>query len=65
MNYLTGDIWGPKSDTNQIRQPFFITVNIIYEHLKAKLHGKCNFVLQQQAVGSFAPSLKRKQEEYT
>ena len=65
FNYLTGDIWGPKSDTNQIRQPFFITVNIIYEHLKAKLHGKCNFVLQQQAVGSFAPSLKRKQEEYT
>jgi len=65
FNYLTGDIWGPKSDTNQIRQPFFITVNIIYDSLKAKIHGKCNFVLQQQAVGSFAPSLKRKQEEYT
>lgn len=64
MNYLTGDIWGPQSDTNQIRTPFFITVNVIYESLKAKLHAKCNFVLQQRGVGSFAPGLKRKQEEY-
>ncbi|HUT83907.1 MAG TPA: conjugal transfer protein TraC, partial [Thermodesulfobacteriota bacterium] len=36
----------------------------IFENQKANLHGKCNFVLQQQAVGSFAPSLRRKQEEY-
>ena len=64
MNYLVGDIWGPQSDTNQIRTPFFITVNVIYESLKAKLHAKCNFVLQQKAAGSFAPGLKRKQEEY-
>jgi len=65
MNYLVGDIWGPQSDTNQIRTPFFVTVNVIYESLKAKLHAKCNFVLQQKAVGSFSPSLRRKQEEYT
>ena len=65
FNYLTGDIWGVQSDTNQIRQPFFITVNVVFESLKARLHAKCNFVLQQQAAGSFAPSLRRKQEEYT
>ncbi|MFZ2633653.1 MAG: TraC family protein [Desulfosalsimonadaceae bacterium] len=65
FNYLTGDIWGVQSDTNQVRQPFFITVNVVFESLKARLHAKCNFVLQQQAAGSFAPSLRRKQEEYT
>ena len=65
MNKLTGDIWGPRSDTSQLTQPFFITVNLIYQALKVKLHSKCNFLLQQQAVGSFAPSLLRKKEEYT
>jgi conjugal transfer ATP-binding protein TraC len=65
FNYLTGDIWGVQSDTNQVRQPFFITVNVVFDYLKARLHAKCNFVLQQQAAGSFAPSLRRKQEEYT
>jgi conjugal transfer ATP-binding protein TraC len=28
------------------------------------LHTKCNLVLQQQGVGSFAPSLSRKKDEY-
>lgn len=65
MNLLTGDIWGPQSDTNQLTRPFFITVNLIYQSMKVKLHSKCNFVLQQQSVGSLAPSLLRKKEEYT
>ena len=65
MNLLTGDILGPQSDTNQLTRPFFITVNLIYQSLKVKLHSKCNILLQQQAVGSFAPSLLRKKEEYT
>ena len=64
-NLLTGDIWGAQSDTNQLTTPFFISVNLIYQSMKAKLHSKCNFVLQQQGVGSLAPSLARKQEEYT
>jgi len=65
FNHMSGDIWGVASDTNQIRQPFIIVTNIIFESLRAKLHTKCNFVLQQQAVGSFATPLRRKQEEYT
>ncbi len=63
-NMLTGDVWGLKGDGNQINCPFAITVNVLFEKLNAKLHGKCNFVLQQKAVGSLAPSLHRKQEEY-
>lgn len=61
---LSGGIWGKISDMDQIRSPFLISVNIIFEDMKTKLHAKCNLVLQQQGVGSFAPSLKRKQEEY-
>lgn len=64
FNFLSGGIWGGRDDGNQINDPFIITVNIIFENQKANLHGKCNFVLQQEAVGSFAPSLRRKQEEY-
>jgi len=64
LNYLTGDIWGVQSDGSQINMPFLFTVNVIFENLKAHLHGKCNFVLQQQAFGSLSPALKRKQEEY-
>jgi len=64
FNYLSGGIWGGRDDGSQINDPFIITVNLIFENQKANLHGKCNFVLQQEAVGSFAPSLRRKQEEY-
>lgn len=61
---LVGDIWGVQCDGNQIPVPFLFTVNVIYQNLRAKLHSKCNFVLQQRGFGSLAPSLKRKQEEY-
>ena len=64
FNYLTGDIWGVQGDNNQIHTPFLFTVNVVFSPLSAKLHAKCNFVLQQQGVGSFAPSLQRKKEEY-
>ncbi|MFZ5571301.1 MAG: TraC family protein [Thermodesulfobacteriota bacterium] len=64
FNYLAGDIWGVQGDNNQINVPFLFTVNVIFQPLSAKLHAKCNFVLQQQGVGSFAPSLQRKKDEY-
>ncbi len=64
FNYLTGDIWGVQGDNNQINTPFLFTVNVIFNPLSTKLHTKCNFVLQQQGVGSFAPSLQRKKDEY-
>lgn len=63
-NYLAGDIMGVKADPNQITSPFLWSTNIVLHNLKSILHAKCNLVLQQQAVGSFAPSLRRKQEEY-
>src|ERR1700690_638524 len=63
-NELFSGIWGVVSDADQIRTPFLYTLNIIYHNVKNKLHGKCNFVLNQKAVGSFAPSLMRKQTEY-
>lgn len=63
-NQLVGGVWGLISDSDQIRTPFIFTMNVVFEDLKAKLHTKCNLALQQKAVGSFAPSLQRKQEEY-
>ena len=63
-NQLFGGIWGMRSDMDQIKTPFLFSLNVIFTNLKSKLHTKCNLVLQQHGVGSFAPSLKRKQEEY-
>lgn len=64
MNYLTGDIWGPRSDGNQITTPYLMAVNIIFKQMNAVLHSKTNLVLNQQIAGSVARSLQRKQEEY-
>ncbi|MBU0991726.1 MAG: type IV secretion system protein TraC [Proteobacteria bacterium] len=63
-NILTGDIKGFTTDSNQYKCPFIYSVNYIFEKLSSKLHFKCNFVLGQKKVGSLAPSLERKQEEY-
>ena len=63
-NQLFGGVMGMISDAEQIRTPFIYSLNIILRDLKKTLHTKCNFVLGQQAVGSFAPSLMRKKKEY-
>ncbi len=63
-NELFGGIWGVISDAEQIRTPFFYTLNIVFHNVGKKLHTKCNVVLQQKAVGSFSPLLMRKQQEY-
>jgi conjugal transfer ATP-binding protein TraC len=63
-NELFGGVWGMVSDSSQILTPFLFTMNIVFHNLKSKLHTKCNLVLQQQGVGSFAPSLMRKKDEY-
>jgi len=63
-NQLFGGIMGMATDSDQIRTPFMYTLNIVLQDQKNKLHTKCNIVLQQQGVGSLAPSLSRKKEEY-
>lgn len=63
-NMLFGGLQGVASDIDQITTPFLCTINIIFANLRAKIHAKCSLVLQQQAIGSFAPSLKRKKDEY-
>ena len=63
-NQLFGGIMGMATDSDQIRTPFMYTLNIFLQDQKNKLHTKCNIVLQQQGVGSLAPSLSRKKEEY-
>lgn len=63
-NSLFGGIMGLISDADQIKTPFLYSLNIIFEPLANSLHTKCNMVLQQEAVGSFSPSLRRKQAEY-
>jgi len=63
-NELFGGVWGKTSDANQMLTPFMYSLNIVFQNLKPKLHFKCNLVLQQQGVGSFAPSLMRRKDEY-
>ncbi len=63
-NELFGGVWGIASDGDQIKSPFLYTLNICFHDLKNRLHNKCDIVLQQKGVGSFAPSLMRKQAEY-
>jgi len=63
-NILTGDIWGVQSDGNQIRSPFIITYNIIFDNVKSSVERRAAVVLHQQALGSLAPSLMRRKEEF-
>lgn len=65
-NELFGGVMGLIADSSQIQTPFLCSVNVVFcnQALRGKLHAKCNLVLQQQAFGSYAPSLKRRQEEY-
>ncbi len=64
-NSLFGGIWGVISDADQIKTDFLYSFNIFFEKgLDVKLHAKCNIILNQQAVGSLSPSLRRKQEEF-
>jgi conjugal transfer ATP-binding protein TraC len=64
-NSLFGGIWGVVSDADQIKTDFLYCFNIIFEAgLEMRLHAKCNLILNQQAIGSLSPTLRRKQEEY-
>ena len=63
-NQLFGGVMGMVSDAEQIRCPFIYSLNVVLKDQKGGLHTKCNFVLGQQGVGSFAPSLMRKKNEY-
>jgi len=64
-NSLFGGIWGLVSDMDQIKTGFLYTLNILFEQgLETRIHAKCNLLLNQQAVGSLSPLLRRKQEEH-
>ncbi|MBU1057615.1 MAG: TraC family protein [Proteobacteria bacterium] len=64
-NSLFGGIWGVVSDAEQIKTDFLYTFNIVFERgLEMKIHSKCNLTLNQHAVGSLSPLLRRKQGEY-
>jgi conjugal transfer ATP-binding protein TraC len=63
-NLIFGGIWGIHQDMNQYRTPFIYTLNILFTNLRAKLHAKCNAILQQKAVGSFALQHHARQDEH-
>ena len=63
-NLLFGGIWGVQQDINQYRTPFIYCLNIFYTSLRAKLHAKCNAILQQKGFGSFALQHEARQEEH-
>jgi conjugal transfer ATP-binding protein TraC len=64
-NSLFGGIWGLVSDMDQIKTGFLYTLNILFEEgLETRIHAKCNLLLNQQAIGSLSPLLRRKQEEH-
>ncbi len=60
---LFGGVWGLRSDGSQITTPFIYALNIVIDSLKNPIRSKCDLLLMQGAVGSFARSLQRKQEE--
>lgn len=64
INELFGGYRGVVSDADQIKSPFMFTMNVFFQPLRKKLHGKCNFVLSQKNFGSLTGTLQRKQAEY-
>ncbi len=63
-NILTGGIEGQTDDMNQIRSPFMITYNIVFDDQKSYIKRKAGLTMQQQAAGSLVPSLSRRKEEF-
>jgi len=63
-NMLTGSYEGISGDIFQISSPFLLCCTIILKDQKTYIHSKANLIFQQQALGSFVVSLRRKQEEY-
>ena len=64
-NALFGGMWGMISDQDQIKTSFLYALNIIFEKgLETRIHASCNMLLNQKAVGSLSPILRRKQEEF-
>ncbi|MGD0235582.1 MAG: TraC family protein [Syntrophorhabdales bacterium] len=63
-NLLFGGIWGVHQDINQYRTPFLYCLSILFTNLRTKLHAKCNAILQQKGVGSFARQHQARQEEH-
>ena len=61
---LTGSYEGVTGDMFQIGSPFLVCCTVILKDQKVYIHSKANLIFQQQALGSFIVSLKRKQEEY-
>jgi len=61
---LTGSYEGITGDMFQINSPFLVCCTVILKDQKVYIHSKANLIFQQQALGSFIVSLKRKQEEY-
>jgi len=63
-NLLTGSYEGVTGDMFQISSPFLVCCTVVLKDQKTYIHSKANLIFQQQALGSFVVSLKRKQEEY-
>ena len=61
---LFGGIWGVRSDNDQHRVPFLYSLNIIYDKLKGTIRNKCDLILMQKGAGSFARTLRKKQNEH-
>ena len=62
---LFGGVWGMRSDGSQITTPFLYSLNIVIDNLKGPIRRKCDLLLMQGTIGSFARSLARKQAEST
>ncbi len=65
-NALTGGIMGVMDDTTQITSPFLWSLNVLFDDgLKANIHNKATVTMMQQATGSFAVQVKKRNEELT
>ena len=62
-NKLFGGI-DMSSDQSQYKTPYLYAFNIVFHDLNPTIHAKANLILRQEGIGSWAPSLMRKKEEY-
>jgi len=64
-NTLCGGIMGVMEDNSQINTPFLWSLNILFdEQLKGQIHTKASMTMMQQASGSFAVQIKKRNEEF-
>ena len=63
-NLITGGIWGLTDDVNQIRTPFFISLNIYFCNVEMAIRTKTSIMSKQKLAASVAEDMKNRLDEF-